>query len=391
MHRFWVLIGTLFTLTCPGKLLIRVPIQQLHDARPLASGGEVRDLVAAERVVMLAGPLEDHEQRTLLRLDGERMVPLAVLPPKQARTCAGQRLVRGEKGRWWFGRCDGDEVQFVRSDAPSRVLTASGAGGAIAWTALEGDEPAGVLLSEGQIEGLIRAELVTPSGADVLGDFRRYGSLGYGPPTWQAHRLADGSIAIVSLEDDGAAVLLRTFRDGGMNEARLAFERQRYLAVASASGEHGIAVVVSRPSGGGLFAMVVDPADPESAKPLEIDGSDAPLLARYGSQVVPLGKRFAVTWTNANDRGVRLSEFDREVALPAVHAGGEADIRLLLPILQPAEEGVSLFWSQGAVMQRTLPTEAVGYLLAAELWEVLSVVSCQWSVPPCQTAQTTDN
>lgn len=178
-----------------------------------------------------------------MRMTSERVTPLVDLGPTRSANCRGSRLVAGKEGRWWYARCNDEEVEFVTSSAPSRVVTVPAGHRAAGLAPVEGDKPAAVVVA-------------------------------FATPT------------------EGAAV-------------------------------------------------------------------------------VPLGKRFVVTWANANDHSVRLSEFDRTMALPAARVADEADVRSHAPLLQAHEEGVSVFWSLGTTRQRVLPTEAAGYLFAVELWRRL--------------------
>ncbi|HEX6086003.1 MAG TPA: hypothetical protein VF266_15830 [Thermoanaerobaculia bacterium] len=364
-------------LLLAATLVTTFPIEHLHDPRPLPAAASVRDVIAtgADDFILATGPDDELDGRTLMRVSGQRVTPLVALAPARSGICRGSGLVAGEEGRWWYARCNHEEVEFVPSGAPSQVVRVPVGEQSVGLAPIRGSDPAVVVVSHvPSSELMMRAELVTPSGAQMIGDFRRSGHLGFGPWTMQAHRLKDDAIALVTLEEDGHSdyrVMLRVFRDGEATESRLPFETNRYVAVLSAASEHGLGVVAVLPSGGGLVAMAFDPNEPQNAKPFEIDGSDAQMVARAGAAIVPLGERFAVTWANANDRSVRLSEFDRTMALPAVHVAAEADVRMHAPLLQAHEEGMSVFWSLGTTRQRVLPTEAAGYLLAVELWRRL--------------------
>lgn len=360
-----------------ATLVTTFPIEHLHDPRALPAAAAVRELAAtgADDFVLVTGPDDEGDGRALMRMSGGRATPLVDLGATRSGNCRGSRLVAGKEGRWWYARCNDEEVELVTSSAPSRVVTVSAGQRAVGLAPVEGDEPAAVVVSfASPTELLLRVELITPSGAQTIGEFERTGHLMFGPWTLQAHRLKDDAIALVTLEEDGSSdyrVMLRVFRDGEATEYRLPFAPNRYVAVLSAAGEHGLGVVAVQPRGGGLTTMAFDPGDPLSAKPFEIKRADAPNVARTGAAVVPLGKRFVVTWANANDHSVRLSEFDRTMALPAVRVADENDVRAHGPLLQAHEEGVSVFWSKGTPMQRTLPMEAAGYLWAVELWQSL--------------------
>jgi hypothetical protein len=365
-------------LLLAATLVTTFPIEHLHDPRALPPAGSVREVAAigADDFVLATGPDDAGDGRALMRVTGERMTPLVALGPARSGVCRGSGIGAGEEGRWWYTRCNDQEVEFVTSAAPSRVISVPVTVEAVGLAPIRGEEPAAVVVSHDAASELrMRVELVTPSGAQMIGEFQRSGHLGYGPWTIQAHRLKEDAIALVTLEEDGHSdyrIMLRVFRDGEPTEWRLPFEPNRYVAVLSAASEHGIGVVAVLPTGGGLVAMAFDPNEPQHAKPFEIKRSDAQIFADEGSPVVPLGERFLVTWANANDRSVRLSEFDRTMALPAVHVAAGADVRTHAPLLQREEEGVSVFWSQGTTMQRTLPMEAAGYLWAVELWRRLS-------------------
>lgn len=360
-----------------ATLVTTFPIEHLHDARALPAAASVRDVIAigADDFVLATGPDDEWEGRTLMRVTGERVTPLVTLGPTRSGVCRGSGLVAGEEGRWWYTRCNDQEVEFVPSGAPSQVVRVPVAEQTVGLAPIRGNDPAVVVVSHiPSSESRMRVELVTPSGAQMIGELQRSGHLGYGPWTIQAHRLQDDAIALVTLEEDGRSdyrVMLRVFRDGEATESRLPFEPNRYVAVFSAASEHGLGVVAVLPTGGGLVAMAFDPNEPQNAKPFEIKKSDAQVLAQEGAAIVPLGERFVVTWANANDHSVRLSEFDRTMALPAVRVAAEADVRMHAPLLQREKEGVSVFWSLGTTMQRTLPMEAAGYLFAAELWQIL--------------------
>jgi hypothetical protein len=360
-----------------ATLVTTFPIEHLHDPRALPAAAAVREIAAtgADDFVLVTGPNDEGDGRALMRMADEQVTPLVDLGATRSGNCRGSRLVAGKEGRWWYARCNDEQVEFVTSSAPSRVVTVPAGLRAAGLAPVEGDEPAAVVVSFATpAELLMRVELITPSGAQTIGEYERTGHLMFGPWTLQAHRLKDDAIALVTLEEDGSSdyrVMLRVFRDGEATEYRLPFEPDRYVAVLSAAGEHGMGVVAAEPRGGGLVAMAFDPNDPLSAKPFAIKRSDAQNVASQGAAVVPLGKRFAVTWANANDRSVRLSEFDRTMALPAVRVADENDVRSHAPLLQAHEEGVSVFWSQGTTRQRVLPTEAAGYLFAVELWRRL--------------------
>ena len=377
MLKLWVLLGTLASVACPGRYVTRIAIEDLHPARSHPPAAAARDLapIGAETFVAATGPPDEWQGRQLVGIDGERVTPLAAIPPARSGLCRGARLVAGSEGRWWYSQCDGDRIQFVTSAAPLRVHSVAASAEGIGWDPIEGDEPAGVLLSYASpTERLVKAELITPSGSRTIGEFERNGHLGYAPVTWQAHRLKEDAVALVALEEDDLrdfAVIVRVFRDGELQERRVPFAPNRYIGVMSAARENTIAVVASKPAGAGLAAIVFDADAPQNAKAVDIDGSDAQSLFRYGSQIVPLGERFVVTWENANDHTVRIAEFGSDFALPAVVAGEEADPAGLSPLLYPTEEGVRLFWSHGALIERELPAEASGYLLAAELWKFL--------------------
>jgi hypothetical protein len=365
-----------------ATLITTFPIEHLHDARALRASGVVRDLASlgGDDFIIASGPPDEWDGRELMRVHGEQVTPLLALPPTRPGVCRGSRLVTAAEGRWWFFRCNDEKVEFVTSSAPSRVSEVSVPERTFGVAPLAGDQPAVVVVAPASPpEQLMKAELVTASGRRPLGEFERSGHIAYFPTTWQAHRIDEKTIAVVSLEQgdrDANDIVLRVFREEGeMTESRLPFLRNRYVAVASAYGEHGMAVVASTPTGGGLVSMVFDPNtnEPRTAKPIDIKGSDAQRLAHSGSQIVPLGERFAVAWINMNDRGVRMSEFDRTMALPAARVADDTDEQGEGPMLRQEEEGVSVFWSHGAPMQRTLPAEAAGYLFATELWKRLGV------------------
>jgi hypothetical protein len=366
----------MITLLLAATLATTFPIEHLHEPHTVASVSGVRDIakIGPGVFVMIAGPHDEAEGGQLTGVAEQRAVPLVALPPKRSRICHGERVITGRDGSWWFARCNDDAIEFVLSDDPSKLRSVRTSAEAIGFAAVVGGDAAAVVLTHRPVEHLIRAEVVTPKGTEPLGEFRRSGNLGYASITVQAHRLADGGIALVTLEEEGRedyAAILRVFRRESMSEHRLPFPRRRHVMVMSGASEHGLGVVLSHPTGGGLSAMVVDPNDPLSAKPHEIDHSDAPYVARRGSQVVPLGQRFAVAWSNANDHSVRMSEFWSEMALPAVRVADTNDVRAFAPMLHAETEGLSVFWAQGAVMQRTLPPNAAGYLVAIELWQRL--------------------
>ncbi len=371
MIRFWALIATLSTLACPGKLLTKIPIEHLHDARDLAATGRDLAVVGDDAYVIVEGPPIETAPARLLRVDGERVTPILDIPQKRSGICWGERVFTGNS--WWYGRCDHGAVEFATSASPA-LTPVTGTADGIGWMPLDGDEPAGVLVSLADAtERVIRAELTTPGGAQLLGEFERIGHIAYLPSAWQAHRLADGAIAIVALEEEDVRganrIMLRIFRDGALvSESKLPFPRNHWVSVASAHGEHGIAVVAAQPSGGGLTTMVVDPESPLTAKPHDIAHSDAAILSHYAS-IAAVGERFAITWLNLVDHTVRLAEFDAETALPAVVAAEESRPEQFGPILVREENGVSLFWSR---QRRTLPEQPTGYLLAVELWRLLS-------------------
>ncbi|HUR81111.1 MAG TPA: hypothetical protein VM733_10110 [Thermoanaerobaculia bacterium] len=365
MIRFWALLATLSAVACPGRLLTKIPIEHLHDARELPASGRDLAVTGDNAYVIVAGPPTETASARLLRVDGEQVTPILDIPEKRSGICWGERVSGG--ATWWYGRCNHGVVEFATSASPS-LKAVSGTADGIGWMPLEGDEPAGVLVSLADAsERVIRAELATPGGAEVLGEFERIGHIAYLPSVWQAHRLEDGAIAIVALEEEDIRgsnrIMLRVFRDGALAaETQLPFARNHWVSVSSALSKRGLAVVAAQPSGGGLTAMVVDVNAPLSAKPHDIKSSDAAILAHY-SAVAPVGERFAVTWQNSVDHSVRFAEFDAATALPALIAG--EGTQQTVPMLRSEEEGVSLFWSQ---KRRTLPEQPTGYLLAAELW-----------------------
>jgi hypothetical protein len=381
VFKLWIFLGGLAQLaSCARRMMTSVPIEHLYDARPLtAAVAEVRDAAAggSDDFVVVSGGGDVWENRKFTRIRAGENEPLLSIPDENNR-CVGERLVLRSDGSWWYSRCGGDPdllVRFVTSSAPSHPSSLHIARQyAVAWLPLDGDEPSGVLLSHvDQDDQRLLAELVTPVGTRELGIFYRRGRLGFAAQTWQAHRLHDDRIAVVSIEDDdfarSSAIILRLIRDGEVTESRLPFDpRNSYSAIATAVGDNGDLAIVAAISAG-LVGMTVDPDKPQLGRARMFSDSSDATLPFPGIRVISTGDRFMAAWVRRSHRAVRLCEFDRRFVFPAISAGDDVDRYSTLLAVRKAPGGVDFFWvsANKGVMWRRLPERPTGYLLAAEL------------------------
>ena len=119
--------------------------------------------------------------------------------------------------------------------------------------------------------------------------------------------------------------------------------------------------------------MTVDPDQPQLGRPRMFSGSSDATLPFPGIRVISTGDRFMAAWVRRSDRAMRLCEFDRRFAFPAISAGDDVDCYSTLLAVRKAPEGIDFFWvsANKGVMWRRLPERPTGYLLAAEVWKLL--------------------
>lgn len=372
MHKLvLILAGLAQFASCAGGI-VSLPLEKAHAARSIETPENVQLVAGGEELTVISGPDNAWLPRTFTR-EGKTLLSL----PEEWSWCshAGEYAVSREDGSWWYSRCAGDSerllVRLVISEAPSQAAAIeiarppkSGRG----WLPIRSNEVEGVLLTTVRdSEWTLQAELVSRGGAKELAVIERTDSAMIGPQTWQAHRLGDGRIAVVSLDIDRRAgttgVLLRVFAGGEVTVSRLRFEFDRpgHAAVASALGSDGSLAVIAG-NRNAIEAIVVDPNDPTAAR--------SRLISTTGTtgdlHLTASGNRFVAAWRQTADRTIRLAEFDRQFAFPAVVVGAEAG-RLL--DLRGGAEGIDVYWSApGGVAHRRLPHQPTGYVIASDAW-----------------------
>ena len=296
------------------------------------------------------------------------------------RWSMGERVFSKRAGEWWYSR-------HSRLQKRSRILFVTGKGAAITektvepsrekpliWLPLDGDDPAGVLISLGA-SPTFHADVVTPSGMTALGEFEGHlpGSLPT-PWHWSAKRLADGRITLVSSEKPFGgswSLMLRVFGAGDPVESVLpcGYAIANSLAVAVASG--GSLVIAGLSLQHEVVAMSVD--------------VDAPDAGRCRILTAPGESAVAVSLLRADDSTIAAwIREDRTVAACVLRGGAAAppvidvgeDAALTLPLVRLAaaeDETVQFSWKDrsGAIVTRRLPRSLPGFALLAGIHDRL--------------------
>jgi hypothetical protein len=240
---------------------------------------------------------------------------------------------------------------------------------------MEGKELAGVLLSTvDHDERALRADLVTAAGVKELAVVQRTDPVVIGVDIWQAHRLDDERVALVSIDFDGSRdtsmVLLRVIAGGHVTETRLPFSpRNRYVGLASALDTRGRLAVVAV-SKHAVEALIVDPRHPAGSRARVLGEASASFgFLSSCMRVVAAGDRFVAAWLRPSDRAIQLCEFDDQFVFPALTAGGAAEGDFPLLELRRRTDGIDVLWSTSrGVAWRRLPDQPTGYLITADLW-----------------------
>jgi hypothetical protein len=386
VRTLWIFLTGLLQLAGCTRFL-SLPLEDVHAVRTVAvDAAGVRHAVAAgDDLVAVFGPADTESPRTFLRIHGQTNETLSVLPEEWS-WCGlrSEQLIAREDASWWYSRCAGGQDQlFIRvvSSAGSSAPATPAAipirrppTSARGWLPMEGKELAGVLLSTlDHDERTLRADLVTAAGVKELGVVQRTDPATIGADTWQAHRLDDDRVALVSIDfdqrRDTSMVLLRVIAGGQVTESRLPFTRQnRYVALASTLDTSGRLAVVAV-SKRAVEAMIIDPRQPSSARARPLAEASGPAGFPACVRVVATGRRFVAAWLRSSDRAINLCEFDEPFTFPAMAAGGavEGDVPLLE--LRRRTDGIDVLWSTGGgVAWRRLPDQPTGYLIAADLW-----------------------
>lgn len=358
---------------------------QTVDPVPVSSTAEVRHvaMVGVDQFVLVTGKPESWRPRTIVRLGGDETERSVTLRTEETG-CVGEALVSGD-ARWWYSRCTGDGVQFVSSDAfdsPSFVRVSGGADPR-EWLPFYRDEPGGILLSVEDDERTTTARLVTRSGDQkIVGRFDR-GSSGWGAEPGKAVLIGEDGVAVITIETapsepTQSSIVLRVMRDGDVAMSRIAFHDRGWASVAAAIDSAGDLAIVAAPfDGSGVVAVVLDPHRPEEAKVRHL--SEAAAAAPFpGVRLTVHGARFVASWIRAEDSAVRIAEFDRRMALPAVtiaeRAGGSIPSISLSRSSANGNPELSVFWTgdDGGVMMRNLAEPPTGSLLARELSQMFA-------------------
>jgi hypothetical protein len=367
-----VLTGLARFASCASGI-VSLPLEEVHPVGATETAANVRDVAGGEELTVISGPENAWFPRTFTR-EGKTLLSL----PEEWSWCghSGDYAVMREDGSWWYSRCAGDTarliVRLVTSESPSQaaaIEVAHPPTSARAWLPIRSKEIEGVLLTTlHESERTLRAGLVTRDGMKELGVLERTDSVVIDPSIWQAHRLDEERIALVSIDFDNrmnsSAVLLRVFAGGEVTESRLRFDggQHRYVSVASALAPDGSLAVVAA-SSAAVAAMIVDPDDPTAARP-RVLSTDRP--ERDDLHLTVSGDRFVAGWRYRPDRTIRLAEFNRRLALPAVTVAEEADS---LIALRGGAEGVDVYWrTTGGIAHRRLPPQPTGYVVASEAW-----------------------
>lgn len=382
MRYIWIFLISLAQLGGCTTRFLSLPLEAAYPERTIAAGtGDIRYAAGAgDDLVVVSGPPDTWKPRTFTRVRGETSEPLLTLPEEWSWCGLGsEAMIAGDDGNWWYSRCAGDAkelfIRVVSSAAPSSPMAipiGREPRRALGWLPIEGKDVAGVFLSRAEDGQKVRADLVTPSGAKELGVFDRDNSAIIGVQTWQAHKLDENRVALVSIELDSrvqtAMVLLRLFEDGKVTESRLAFApRRENIDVASTMDGSGQLAIVA-PTNSGVEAMIVDPRQPTRAR-ARLIADVAASAAFFGMRIIPTRGRFVAAWLRASDRTVQLCELDQQITLAPVSAGSAAGSDWPFLALRRVPDGIDVLWTaERGVGWRHLPEQATGYLLAADLW-----------------------
>jgi len=330
----------------------------------------------------------DHE-RAVQRWSERGAEPLLTI---RLRDVIGEGVAASGGGGWWYTVAGNYKNQwgalFITSSggapaAPQFVPLTIGS--EHRWLALKGDVPAGLHLFRDGEE--TRVTEVTAEGV------RRSWSIpGARPSTrrwWAANRLADGSIALASLETlpaftdrSPSKVMIRILRGDRDETSYDEFvlenggEAARVVSAVGRSG--GVAVVVERLRGA-IEAFLVDPRSGKSSRLLL---SHAEEKARFPAvAATPAG--FAVAWIDlaARPPSIRARSVERGSAgLVAVNVGyavATPDREPLTCVLSDGEEDVFLWERSDAPARRRLPAELAGFELVSALKAWLCAVGSE--------------
>lgn len=389
MDKVWpILLGLLTHIASCTEPHLERDLLHMHPAR-VARHDQVRHagMVGNNEFILVTGEPDIGNSRVLIRIDAEANEHSLVLPAKDT-ACLGEALIV-RAARWWYSGCSGNGIRFVTSDRPDSpsFVADNRALHPKEWLPFEQDDPGGVLLSTEQDGRVVVVRSVTPSGMrETLGRFDR-GSAVWGANRGQAVRLAADGVALITIEtisDDPAhsSIVLRILRNGEISTSRVAFHASAWRSVAAAAGPTGQLAIVGAPfDDSGLVAVVVDQARPDKfiARALmrrpEAVSTDVRLIAN--------GDRFIAGWIS-RDGQVQIAEFGDEIALPAVTVAIDAARRAPTISLGHAPgDGsldVTVFWpgDTGHVMLRRLPEPPTGSLIASDLLRALFDRAERW-------------
>ncbi|HET7435994.1 MAG TPA: hypothetical protein VFN10_14895 [Thermoanaerobaculia bacterium] len=357
------------------QLIVSVPIDTLYGVRRTGALRESRFLLrAGDEVVVVSGAPEPHHPRALIRLGEGDPEPVAALSESWSWCGFSEGLLpRGDNG-WWYSRCEGGIHEFA-----IRMITPDGGSSLVpvdvspetvrGWLPIAGGDQEGVLLSlaDENDSDRLRVQHVTAAGVKDLGILTRNdrGAV-ISPQRWQALRLDEHRIAVVSLEYDlrsqTSFVMQRIFGGEEIEETVLVAARNRTLQ----------SLATARDGGGKIVVVVLDSRGVDAF----IDGHVKTLTENLSDtnaglgemRLLPVHDRLIAAWVQPVDHTLRIVEFNAAFAHPpavvAENVGTEAAIALAV-----RDGEVEVLWADaGQLARRRLPEQPTGYLAAADLF-----------------------
>jgi hypothetical protein len=322
----------------------------------------------------------DHE-RTVERWSERRGAePLFMI---RLRDVIGEGVAAAGDGRWWYTVAGNYENRwgalFVSSAGAATVaprLVSLPIGSEHRWLALKGEVPAGLHLfrdgeetrvTEVTAEGVRRTWMI--QGARLAA--RRW---------WAAERLADGSIALASLEALPerlpSKVILRILRGGRDEPAYDEFILQNggeAVSIAAAVQRSGVLMVVVERPQGAIDAFIVEPRSGKSSR-LVLSSSEE--KARYPA-IVATEAGFAVAWADLAARPAVIRARSVENGSAGLVAATIGPV-VVTPDSEPSfriafenQEDVFVWERADGPAQRRLPAELAAFELVTELKERL--------------------
>lgn len=384
LSKLWIFLAPLVELVSFASGVLSIPIEHVYEAATLTDNVVgVRDvaIVGDGQYVLVSGGGKPWDARQL-RVTTESQETLLSIMEGLPQSCTGEALLGRNDGGWWYSHCGGTPgeflVHFISSDAsstPTVTRLALGSRSVKLWLPVVGDEPSGVLLASSDTGELhLLAYLIAPGTTVELASFT--GGEYLGVERWQAVRLADERIALVSIEQDDRGnrsdVVLRVFSKGGVVvESRLQFEQHvQYAFVAAAVSEAGELAVVAARDDRVVVGMTIDADAPQLGRPRILSNVEGAALPFPGVVVASSGDRFVVSWVGASDRAVWLSELTPSFTYPAFRIGEGSDRYHPVLALRHRSDGIDVCWVgiEGLTWRR-LPEKPTGYFLAAGLWK----------------------